>query len=74
MKKKGQRTKLPLLAFEADSWTVDINYRKPASQARRADKSPRTGAPRVSRTSRIELHKPSGVWAATPGFIRDYCQ
>jgi len=49
MKKKGQRTKLPLLAFEADSWTVDINYRKPASQARRADKSPRTGAPRSLR-------------------------
>jgi hypothetical protein len=35
MKKKAQRTKLPLLVFEAESWSVEINYRKPAAQSRR---------------------------------------
>ncbi len=81
MKKKGQRTKLPLLAFEATSWTVEIKHRKPVSQARRADRSPRTvvsRALRAARPSRIEIHKPSGVWAAAvaQGCIRagDYRQ
>ena len=68
MRKKAQRTKLPLLAFEAETWTVDIKHRKSISEGRRIERSPRGVAPkglRVARAARLEVQKPPAIWAGS---------
>ena len=68
MRKKAQRTKLPLLAFEAETWTVDIKHRKSISEGRRIERSPRGVAPkglRVARAARLEVQKPPATWAVS---------
>jgi hypothetical protein len=59
MRKKAQRTKLKLLAFEAETWPVEITFRKPISQGRRVEKSPRAIAPKP-----LRLAKTSAIWAS----------
>jgi hypothetical protein len=66
MRKKAQRTKLPLLAFEAESWLVEIKQRKPLSQGRRIERAPRAVAPkglRVAKAARLEVNKSGVYWA-----------
>ena len=68
MRKKAQRTKLPLLAFEAESWAVDIKQGKPLSQGRRIERTPRAVTPkglRVARAARLEVHKSAAIWAGS---------
>ena len=67
MRKKAQRTKLPLLAFEAETWPVDIKHRKSISEGRRIERS-RGVAPkglRVARAARLEVQKPPAIWVVS---------
>ena len=66
MKKKVQRTKLPLLVFEAESWPVDIKHRNATSQHKPMEKALRTGnqkSLRLPRQPRLVAVK-SGLWSA----------
>ena len=38
MKRKTHRTKLPILAFEAEAWPVEIKYRKTATISKRSER------------------------------------